>query len=171
VEVEVDAGDADTSRQLVSVDVEYQNKIAESTDKLGSVLNIRFSDSVADVSEDRDHETYAYCTVQIANERNIRATALRDAGQIEEAKSLLNLNVAELFKCAKDCKENKVDHVIPELEVNIDVNRTQVEMVEAKDWNRSRKAMRAKQNEVQSQQSKSSLLQSLFKSGSGRSSD
>lgn len=165
LEVEVDASKADTSRQLVSVDVEYQNMIGETTDKLSNRASVRFSDSVAQITEDRDHETNAYCAVQIANERNVRATALRDAGQIEEAKSLLNLNVRELFKCASECKENNVDHVIPELEVNIKVNKTQVELVEAKDWNRTRKSMRAQQTGTKMQQTKTSLLESLIGGG------
>jgi Ca-activated chloride channel family protein len=165
MEVEVDANQADTSRRLVSVDVEYQNMIAETTDKLSKKASVRFSDSVATISEDRDHETYAYCAVQIANERNIRATALRDAGQIEEAKGLLNLNVKELNQIARECKENDVDHVIPELEININVNRTQVELVEGKDWNRNRKSMRAQQAGTKAQQTKTSLLESLLGRG------
>ena len=165
LEVEVDANKPNTSRPLISVDVEYQNLISETADKMSSAVRVRFTDSVTEVNDDRDHETFAQCAVQIANERNIRATALRDMGQIDEAKSLLNKNVQELDELARICKEKEVDHVIPELEVSINFNRAQVDLVEAKDWNRSRKSMRAAQNEVQAQQSKSSYLESLFKSG------
>ena len=103
--------------------------------------------------------------MQIANERNVRATALRDAGQIEEAKKLLSKNVADLHEFAEICKENDVDFVIPELELSIEVNRSQVELVESADWNRSRKAMRAAQSEVQSQQTNSMRSKSIFGSG------
>ncbi len=168
LEVEVDPSAADTTRQLVSVEVEYHNMITETTDKLSNAVHVRFSESVATVEEDRDHETYAYCAVQIANERNTLATALRDAGQIDEAKKLLNQNVADLFRCAESCRKNNVEVVLPELELNINVNRNQVELVEAKDWNRGRKAMRAAQNEVKSQQTKSELLQGILNSAKSR---
>ena len=169
LEVAVDLGEADTKRPLVTVEVEYQNLISETFDKLSSSADVRFTDSLAEVESERDHETFAYCTVQIANERNIQATALRDAGRIQEAKQLLSKNVEDLFRCATACKENNVEHVIPELEINIEVNRSQVELVEGDDWNRSRKTMRAQQSETKSQQTKTSLIQSLLGRGSSSS--
>ena len=165
LEVEVDASESGISRQLVTVSVEYQNMITETTDKLSSKVKIRFTESMTEVQEDLDHETYAYCALQIANERNIRATALRDAGQIEDAKKLLSTNVDELRKFAEICKENDVDFVVPELELSIETNRNQVEWVESADWNRSRKIMRATQSEVKSQQTMSSRSKSILGSG------
>ena len=49
LEVEVDASEPETSRQLVNVDVEYQNMITESTDKLSNTVRVRFTASVARV--------------------------------------------------------------------------------------------------------------------------
>jgi uncharacterized protein YbbK (DUF523 family) len=65
---------------------------------------------------------------------------------------LLNKNVEDLQRLQLLCEDKKVTTVIPELQLNINFNRTQVEYVEGKDWNRSRKMMRAVQNQVQSQQ-------------------
>lgn len=165
LEVEVEASKAETSRNLVSVTVEYQNMITETTDKLSNTVDVRFSSSLSQVEEDLDHETYANCAVQIANERNIRATALRDSGQVEEAKKLLSKNVADLKNCVDLCRGNNVHAVIPELELSMEANRSQVELVEAVDWNRSRKAMRATQNEIQSQQTMSSRYKGGLNSG------
>jgi Ca-activated chloride channel family protein len=158
LEVEVDAGEADTSQPLISVSVEYTNLVTETRDKLSSSVAVRFSESVAEVQQDRDPETYAYCTVQIANERNIQATALRDAGQVEEAKKLLNLNCVELKKCVIISKDTKAAAIIPELERNAGLNRLQYEQLDdAKNWQRNRKAMRAAQSENMTQQTRRSL--------------
>ena len=83
---------------------------------------------------------------------NIQATALRDAGEVDAAKKLLNQNVIELRSIQAICVEQQVTEVIPELELNINLNYTQADYVEGKDWNRGRKIMRAQQNQIQSQQ-------------------
>lgn len=155
LEVEVDANEVGEEQPLVNVEVEYQNMVSETHARLTASANVRFSESVADVEKSRDFETYAYCTVQLANERNERATALRDAGQIDEAKSLLNFNVIELRQCVEFCRANGVVDVLPELELNVKVNGSQRDLVEDKDWNRNRKLMRASQSEVKSQASSS----------------
>ncbi len=153
LEVEVDKGQPETSRPLVKVSIEYQNMVTETTDKLSSSVDVRFSQSVAAVQDDRDVETYAYCALQIANERNIQATALRDAGQVEEAKTLLDINQLELLKCAKICKERDFQAVVPELNRNVDLNKYQrMYLDDSKDWTRNRKLMRAAQNDNMSQQ-------------------
>ncbi|MGB7345282.1 MAG: VWA domain-containing protein [Pirellulaceae bacterium] len=152
VEVEVDAGEANESRPLMNVSVEYQNMITETTDKLSSSVGVKFTDQVANVSKDIDPETYAFCSIQIANERNVRATALRDAGQVEEAQQLLNLNVEQLNITARYCVDNGALDVVPELQKNVDFNRVQsVQIQNPKDWVQLRKGMRAAQSDVTSQ--------------------
>ena len=153
LEVEVDSEESGQSIPLVDVSVSYQNMFSKTRDQLTSQVAVRFSDDVQQVADDRDLETYAYCTVQVANENNIRATALRDAGQVEEAKQLLSNNSLMLLNCAKDCKENDVISVVPELEANIKINEYQAANVEDnKQWSRNRKVMRNYQNATQSQQ-------------------
>ena len=153
LEVEVNAGKNNTSRPLVSVSVEYQNMITETVDKLSSSVSVRFSDEIADVKKDRDVETFAFCTIQLANERNCRATELRDAGQIEEARKLLKENAVQLNVAALSCKENNVDFIVPELERNINLNDSQAaEIGDGKKWIQTRKFMRAAQSENAAQQ-------------------
>lgn len=153
LEVEVDEGKAETTRPLISVTVQYKNMITETTDKLSSSVDVRFAETQAAVLEDRDPETYAYCVVQIANDRNIRATALRDAGQVEAAKKLLGLNQAELKRCAILCEGTTAAKVIPELNRNVELNRRQMIFLDdGAEWGRNRKVMRAAQAENTSQQ-------------------
>ncbi len=152
LEVEVSAGKNGTSRPLVSVSVEYQNMITETMDKLSSRVGVKFSDNIADVKRDRDPATFAFCTIQLANDRNCRATELRDAGQVEEARELLRLNSKYLSDAAIYCKEKNVDFIIPELERNVQLNYIQAEGIDNQDWNRTRKIMRAAQAENAAQQ-------------------
>jgi Ca-activated chloride channel family protein len=155
LEVEVDAGNQGSSKNLVSVSVEYQNMVTETVDKLTSSVSVRFSDKVADIERDRDVKTYAFCVIQLANERNCRATELRDAGQVEEAEKLLLFNGKTLSAAAAVCKENNVEFIVPELERNVRLNVMQAAKVTLFDdqiWNETRKAMRAAQNENAAQQ-------------------
>lgn len=163
VEVEVDKGEADSSRPLLSVSIEYKNMVTETTDRLTSSVDVRFSESLAEVKGDRDPETYAYCAVQIANERNILATALRDSGQIEEAKKLLGLNQLELYRCATFCESVNATEVIPELNRNVELNKSQLSVLDDNvNWNRNRKMMRAAQiGNAAQQRYQSPLKQSL----------
>ena len=154
LELEVDAGEAQTSRPLASVSVKYQNMISETTDKLTSSVDVKFSDDTEQVKKQIDHETYAFCAIQLANERNVRATALRDAGQVTEAQELLSWNRKKLEAAAVMCVDNDLDYLVPEITRNAKLNYDQsVEIAKDGDWSRSRKAMRAAQNDNSGQQS------------------
>tara|TARA_R110002049_G_scaffold285698_4_gene467087 strand:+ start:253156 stop:254538 length:1383 start_codon:yes stop_codon:yes gene_type:complete len=154
LEVEVDAGEAGTSRPLVDVSVQYMNLVSETTDKLSSSVMVKFSDEVAQVKDDVDLETYAYCAIQIANDKNGRATLLRDAGRIGEAKELLGENAEELKRLALKCVDNNLSEIVPELQRNAVLNQSQaVSLEDASNWSRTRKAMKAEQNANAAQQS------------------
>lgn len=153
LELEVPPQQSDTSGPLVSVSVEYTNLLTDTRDKLTSSIGVRFSNSQAEVEQNLDPETYAYCTVQLANERNALATALRDAGKVEEAKQLLELNFKQLEDCALKCAGTPAEKVIPELKRNAVLNDFQSKVIDdPADWLRNRKKMRAAQIENQTQQ-------------------
>lgn len=156
VEVEVGGGAPGTSEDFVSVDVEYQNLVQDSVEKLLHSEQVRFSESAEEIMRERDLHTYVLGAIQIANQRNMQATELRDDGKIEEAKEVLIWNVTELEKIAQTCRDDGAFDLVTELEVNIVVNQTQAEQIEAADWNRKRKSMRAVQNTVKSQQTRPS---------------
>lgn len=166
IAVEVSEQSHENEMQIAKVDVKYNNLVAGKTDEFTGSASVKFSVDEKIVDQDRDLETLAYCSVQIANERNRRATALRDAGQIDFAKGLLQKNAIELSALSLKCAENNVESVLPELKLNITLNEKNSDMIEEKDWNRNRKSMRASQQQVQSQQKSFSIKGGISSSSS-----
>ena len=166
LEVEVDSEKDSTKRPLVSVDIEYENLITGSMDRFRKDVSVHLTTEIAKVEKDRDLETYAYCSVQIANEQNRRAVALRDVGEIDKAEALLTGNAAMLEDIAAQCTAANVTDVLPELRINITNNYVGAKTVKERDWKRNRKGFRAKQNEVSNQQTGSGLYE-LFNSTKG----
>ncbi|KAA5545237.1 VWA domain-containing protein [Roseiconus nitratireducens] len=153
IEVEVDAGHVGDSRTMANVSVKYRNLISETRDKLTSRVEIRFTDDQESVAKHRDAETYAYCALQIANEKNVRATALRDAGRIEEAEQLLMKNSDELRQIEMDYGVQLGKVIKDELKRNINLNSAQSSIIaDPKKWSAGRKAMRYEQSNNASQQ-------------------
>lgn len=153
LETEVDPGESGLVRPMAEVTVRYNNLETETQDKLASSLQVRFSDSVEEVAESKDLETYAYCTLQVTNEVNRKATALRDAGQVDEAKKLLAGNAALLGQVRLQCVARGITSVLPELSDLETTNQFQAGAIsnEAK-WNSNRKSMRQIQNSLEQQQ-------------------
>ena len=146
IEVEVDPGKSGTKRPLASVTVEYQNMLSKTTDTLTSSIEVRFSDDKEAVAKECDHETFAYCAIQLANERNVRATALRDAGKVKEAKDLLLRNSVQLQKLESRFGDVIDGDLSKELKRNARLNEAQSAMIgDQQKWNSSRKAMRYEQ--------------------------
>ena len=130
VEVEVQPGELGATRDLASVMVKYTNMESQTQDKLTSSLQVRFTDKVEKVTADTNSETLAFCTLQLTTERNRMATALADAGQTQEAKKLLELNAAELFKCKTACGDKLNAQTITALDFGIQSNGLQAQTVE-----------------------------------------
>ncbi|QDV61170.1 vWA domain-containing protein [Crateriforma conspicua] len=153
LETEIDAGESDTTRPVADVAVKYRNLKTETMDKLTSHVEVRFSDSDTEIEKARDLEILAYCTLQVTTERNRRATALRDAGQVQEAQKLLRQNADELSVVRLQCADAGVDVVLPELSQVEKSNSVQAEsIIDVKKWGMLRKGMRAMQNRVEQQQ-------------------
>ncbi len=146
VEFELNVGDANTTSPVADVSVEYLNLATETTDKLTSTVQVRFTDSKELAEKEVNKEVLASCVIQIANERNRRATELRDSGEVEEAKKLLKFNAEYL-------NTNFLSLGAAELELRGNLNSQQAEQLESKDWASNRKAMRQLQNIDATQQS------------------
>ena len=154
VEVEVDKGVHGSSRPMADVSVEYQNLVSKTTDKLTSKVEVRFDQDAKVVVSSRDPETYAMCKLQCVNLANCEATALRDAGRIEEAKQLLIGNRLELKQINDKYQTVLKENLVKELLRNEKLNWVQSQNIEDKsNWNKFRKAMRAEQSNNAAQQS------------------
>ncbi|MCC9656816.1 vWA domain-containing protein [Rhodopirellula halodulae] len=170
VETEVSPGEDGATRDLAEVSVEYRNLQTETKEKLTSSIQVRFNNEEKVVEESTDLEVFAYCSLLLTTERNREATALRDAGQVDEARQLLEQNTALLKKLHFECSENGVESVLPSLKLAEDSNAMQAEaIVDRFKWNETRKSMRQLQNAVQSQQTYSVEVPSLAPSSSGSS--
>jgi Ca-activated chloride channel family protein len=152
LEVEVMPGESNDEKGIADVSIGYRNMVSNVKDSLASNLNVRFSDSKEKVEADTNVEALAFSALQLAAERNREATALRDAGKIEEARKLLELNAAELGRVSVICKIN--NFVCTDIEIGCAINDQQAKQVgDEGTWNVNRKRMREYQNTVTSQQS------------------
>ncbi|MFP6872346.1 MAG: VWA domain-containing protein [Verrucomicrobiales bacterium] len=101
MEVEVPAGRAKTSRQVASVELSYANMATNTTDTLASTVAVRFTDVKNEVAENTNKKAMASCMLQVGTMENDRALALRDAGKVEEARSVLLANGIRLEEQAQ----------------------------------------------------------------------
>ncbi|MEM6690387.1 MAG: VWA domain-containing protein [Planctomycetota bacterium] len=146
VELEVPSGKKGETKDLLSVSASFMDLMQQSSSTLTSSIDVKFSDDADMVAKSCNLETLALCTVQIANERNRNATALRDRGDVDGARALLNKNAEQLEDLRFICAENGVDTVVDDLTLNLEMNRSQAAQIDDKDWNESRKSMRSFQN-------------------------
>lgn len=153
VEVEVEAGENGTTRDLAKVTTKYQNMVTKVTDTLSNTLAIRFSNDEKEIASNRDHQTVAFCALQLANDNNIRATALRDAGRIAEAEELLRLNCNQLQQVNTKHGEKLPAYLKTEIVRNATLNMELSKKIkDPVQWSSSRKQMRYEQNNTASQQ-------------------
>ena len=153
LEVELDPGQDGTTRPLADVRVAYRNMATETRDTLQTSIETRFEEDAKIVEDKTDLEVLASCSLLITNERNCQATALRDAGQIDAAKQLLLTNSAELSQLSFQCAEAGMADAAEELKAAEKINEFQSgKIAEAGDWIRTRKSMRAVQNQLEQQQ-------------------
>lgn len=134
IEVEIPVGRVGSTRPVALVTAEYTNMITETTDKLTSSVEVKFTDSERIAESSINKDILAACVIQIANEKNRRATELRDQGDIEGARALLNSNATYLNvysdKLGKD-----------ELRRRGVANGVQAENLSPEKWSAGRKAM------------------------------
>ncbi len=142
VELEVDGRNVNTKQQIAKVETSFTSTMTRQSDLRSSIVDARFTSSSAEVESDTNLETLAYATVLVTTDRNRLATALRDAGKIEEAKKLLNLNTVELEKCRNTCEAKNVAIVVPVLNDNVSENKLQAaEIGDNQKWQSGRKRM------------------------------
>lgn len=135
LEVEVPPTEANRTLEIAKVDVSYANMATKTTDRLSSTISVNFDRSEELVKRKTNVEVMTKCVLQIANGRNMLATALRDKGDVEGAKRLLIEN-------GKYLKLNAGIYNSEKLQLRYELNYSQADQLEGKEWARTRKGMR-----------------------------
>ena len=151
LEVEVPAGENGMESTLADVRVQYRNLNTHTTDQLASKIAVRYSNKPEQVELDVDVEAKVLSAVQLAAERNRDATALRDAGKVDEAKMLLMKNALDLDLIAGFSLKN--NFICPDVEIGCTLNKVQsAEVADESKWLKNRKVMREYQDNTSRQQ-------------------
>lgn len=145
LEIEVPSGADSTARDVAEVTAAFRNMIAESSQELSAKTRVGYSQDEQRLAADRNDDIVARAVLLIANEANKRATNLRDAGQIQEARELLINNASFL-------KKNAVELGSTELDLSCENNLRQADLLDEKNWNFNRKRMVEQQFVEENQQ-------------------
>lgn len=139
LEVELPPTQAGRTRRIAEVDVTYANMQTKTTDRLSSTVSVNFDLSEEVVEAKTNAAVMAECVLQIANDQNKLATALRDKGDVEGARKVLEDNAGYLARNADKYKSEK-------LQQRAEDNIGQSRLLDDEEWAASRKAMRESQN-------------------------
>ena len=139
LEVEVPACPAGMEIVVAEVLISYANLVDKTQDQLKSSVGANFSDSAAVVEQNANVEVCTSSVLQLANEKNILATTLRDEGHITEAKQVLLEN-------SKYLRRNAVKYDSDQLWRRSEDNTEQAAKIDGREWKKFRKVMRQQQN-------------------------
>jgi len=135
LEVEVPATASGRSREVATVSVSYANMATLTTDRLASSVSVRFSGNAEVVEKEKNPDVMVPAAELVATHRNEMAVALRDKGKIEEARKLLQDNVAFLNEKAKRYRSER-------LKVYAGQNGADSRNLEGANWQKQRKVMK-----------------------------
>ncbi|MBM3859017.1 MAG: VWA domain-containing protein [Verrucomicrobia bacterium] len=145
IEVEVPSTGAGRQREIAATEVTYANMATHRADRIRCTASARFTNSSREVDANENRYVMISAVEMIAVENNQRATALRDAGKIEEARGVLLLNSGYLGA-------NATKYNAPDLQQYGDANRLQSQSLSNETWNMMRKEMRYDQRSRSYQQ-------------------
>ena len=139
LEVEIPPQKIDKVRELALVRVNYEDMKTNQQVKNSGSVEVCFSDTRTRVENSVNKPVYADVVEQIAIENNEKALALRDKGQIDDAKQVLMDNSSYL-------RSNAAVLNSPKLESYAYENEKDSDAVQTEDWGVQRKAMRESQS-------------------------
>lgn len=145
LEVEVPASPAESQRPLLEAKINYFDLLQQMTRQQQAQLAVSFSGSQQVVEEAEDEEVMSSAAAQVANEMTKEAVKLRDKGQVQEAKKLLDSSARYLRGMAE---KNKSEALRQQAEQTQD----DADNLGKSDWNIQRKEMREKQYKQDTQQ-------------------
>lgn len=156
VELEVPEGNSAGAADIADVRVDYVD-----LDKDGKRVQaearprVRFSADAKEIEGGLNKTVMSQVAAQIATERSEEAVALRDKGDIDGARRVLEDNAAYIkrsyqkFGTGADAAPTASIGTLNDLEKQ---NRAAAENLDADNWNRTRKALRYDQHKAKSQQ-------------------
>ncbi len=150
IEVEVPAGKAKQQVSLADVSVNYQNMQSRKQDRLADNMKVAYSESKEVVRQALNAPVVSAATKQVANTESKRALRLRDAGKLEEAQKVLKASAVY------SRQQGALLGGVAEQELKSfseDIARDADNIVKKKDWNATRKSLKAKQYRSDKQQS------------------
>ncbi len=150
LEVEVPASAANISKKIADVNVSYENMVNKTTEKLSSLVSVRFTESQQIVEEKTDAKVMVDVVSQEANETGKKIVQLRDEGRKDEAAVLLQENTQYLRENEGRYKSSFLGKLRTMSEGFLS------EFDDSSSWNRQRKKMKESQHSVEKQQSYSS---------------
>ncbi len=144
LEVETPAGSAGAVRPVADVTVAYHDLRTGSRQTLRGGASMTFTRSAAAVKDARSRDVMVSVASQVGAERNEVATALRDAGKVEEARDMFRSNAAYLEQQAQEFEDDQ-------LQIDADANVESSQKLDEKDWQRERKKVKEQQYKIQNQ--------------------
>lgn len=138
LEVNVPASRHDSQRDVAAVNISYNNMATKQSEKANDLVAVRFSNNSERVKKAIDKVAYEAAVEQVANEQTQRAVDLRDEGKVEQAKEVLVSNASFLDRAATLISSPKLSKQSSESKAEAAV------VAEDKQWNESRKSIKAK---------------------------
>ena len=149
LEVEVPEGAADQTRELASVTVSYQNMANRQQENVRDKVSVSYSSSSDEVARSRNRAVVTTATKQVANEMSKQALELRDEGKREEAQSLLNSS-ADFVRAQGAMLGGEEKEQLEAFSAEVESEADAITLDE--EWDKTRKAIRAKQYRQDTQQ-------------------
>jgi Ca-activated chloride channel family protein len=146
VELEVPEGSSGQSLEVASVELEYEEALSGSPGRLEGRAAVSYTSSARLAEERVDRKALASVIMQVAAQANQEAVALRDKGDVEEARALLEQNAELLLREARRLEA-------PELEAYGMSTAASAEGLDEEKWNAERKRMVSEQHAIETQQS------------------
>ncbi len=143
--------EADGSHQLgendiASIDVKYFDLASKGDESSHGSVRAEFSSSKQQAQKSINKKVMTSVSRQIAIEENERAVTLRDQGQLDEAKKILEKNAVFLKERAEKLGSKALEEMYKE-------NLDDASAITSSQWNKQRKVMRARQYKGKTQQS------------------
>jgi Ca-activated chloride channel homolog len=108
VELEVPAEAAAGDKPLAEVDVTYRDLLAARTDSQNASARARFSGDGHEVARRLDRNVMGVVELAMADVASARALELRDQGQLEAAREILNENAVRLQQKAREYNDKRL---------------------------------------------------------------